>query len=58
MSFRPPGTGHLADRNAGIDLIRGISIVLVVIHHTSLRIPVMQTSLSAILPKRFLTGLG
>ncbi|NPD67248.1 acyltransferase [Lichenicola cladoniae] len=58
MSFRPPGTDHPAGRNVGIDLIRGISIVLVVIHHTSLRIPVMQTSLSAILPKRFLIGLS
>ena len=31
---------------------------MVVIHHTSLRIPLIKTSLSAILPKRFLVGLS
>ncbi|MGI4747666.1 MAG: acyltransferase family protein [Janthinobacterium lividum] len=58
MSLRSAGTDRLPDRNAGIDLVRGISIVLVVIHHTSLRIPLIKTNLSAILPKQFLVGLS
>ena len=45
-------------RNPGIDLVRGVSIILVVIHHTALRIPLAKTGLAAILPRRLLTGLS
>lgn len=58
MPLRSPGTRHLRDRNAGIDLVRGISVILVVIHHTSLRIPLTKTSLSAILPERLLVAVS
>lgn len=51
------GTGALARRNAGIDVVRGVSIVLVVIHHMALRIPLEETGLSAALPRRLLLAL-
>jgi peptidoglycan/LPS O-acetylase OafA/YrhL len=44
-------------RNSGIDLLRGLSIVLVVMHHVGLRIPLKQGVLSAFLPKWFLDAL-
>ncbi|WP_201770100.1 acyltransferase family protein [Kozakia baliensis] len=40
----------LNGRNAGIDLLRGLSILLVVTHHISLRIPFGQTLLGQHLP--------
>ena len=39
MSLIVIGTTHQQSRNAGIDLLRGIVIVLVVMHHVALRIP-------------------
>jgi peptidoglycan/LPS O-acetylase OafA/YrhL len=45
------------NRNAGIDLLRGISIVLVVMHHVGLRIPLKQSILAGFLPKWFLNAL-
>ncbi len=45
-------------RNEGIDLLRGVSILLVVIHHTMLRIPLQKTSLAAIFSERLLGVLG
>jgi peptidoglycan/LPS O-acetylase OafA/YrhL len=44
-------------RNPGIDLLRGLSIVLVVMHHTALRIPLEKSALADWLPKRFLDGI-
>lgn len=44
-------------RNPGIDLLRGISILLVVMHHVGLRIPLRQTLLANYLPKWFLNSL-
>lgn len=51
------GTGALGHRNAGIDTVRGVSIVLVVMHHMALRIPLEETGLSAALPRRLLLAL-
>jgi peptidoglycan/LPS O-acetylase OafA/YrhL len=44
-------------RNAGIDLLRGLSIVLVVMHHTALRIPLEKGVLADWLPTWLLYGI-
>ncbi len=44
-------------RNPGIDLLRGLSIVMVVIHHTAIRIPLGKGVLADWLPGRVLDGL-
>lgn len=44
-------------RNPGIDLLRGLSILLVVLHHVGLRIPLKQGLLSTFLPRWFLNAL-
>ena len=44
-------------RNPGIDLLRGLSIVLVVMHHAALRIPLEKGVLGDWLPERFLYGI-
>lgn len=45
-------------RNPGIDLLRGISILLVLTHHLALRIPLARTGLAAVLPHRLLSALS
>jgi len=44
-------------RNPGIDLLRGLSILLVVVHHVGLRIPLRQSVLAAFLPRWALNAL-
>ena len=44
-------------RNSGIDLLRGLSILLVVMHHTAIRIPLEKGVLADWLPERFLYGI-
>lgn len=45
-------------RNQGIDLLRGISILLVILNHIGLRIPLAKTTLVAFVPRRFLSALN
>lgn len=40
-----------SQRNAGIDLLRGLSILLVIFNHVGLRIPLKKTVLADFLPK-------
>jgi len=45
-------------RNRGIDLLRGVSILLVILNHVGIRIPLTKTALAEFLPKRFLQDLN
>jgi peptidoglycan/LPS O-acetylase OafA/YrhL len=45
-------------RNPGIDLLRGLSILLVVLHHLGLRLPLKASVLGDVLPKRLLAALN
>ncbi len=53
-----PAPDLFALRNPGIDIVRGVSIMLVVIHHTALRIPLAKTALASLLPGPLLMALS
>lgn len=48
----------VAARNPGIDLLRGLAIVLVVFNHIGLRIPLKKTALADVLPTWLLSRLN
>ena len=47
-----------AARNRGIDLLRGLCILLVVFNHVGIRIPLAKTGLAALIPAEFLRDLN
>lgn len=47
-----------ASRNPGIDLLRGVSILFVILNHIGLRIPLKKTVLADLLPPWFLSRLN
>jgi peptidoglycan/LPS O-acetylase OafA/YrhL len=51
------GAAPALDRNRGLDALRGMSIVFVVIHHLAIRIPLTKTALADFLPAWLLKGL-
>jgi peptidoglycan/LPS O-acetylase OafA/YrhL len=62
MNERPRGApgdavARARDRNPGIDLLRGLSIALVVMHHAAIRIPFEKGLLGDWLPEWFLYGI-
>ncbi len=54
----PIGAPTSSARNTGIDTLRGLCILLVVLHHIALRIPLKQTALADYLPQRLLGALN
>lgn len=53
-----PAPAHGLVRNQGIDLLRGLSILFVILNHIGLRIPLAKTALVAFVPRRFLSALN
>jgi peptidoglycan/LPS O-acetylase OafA/YrhL len=51
-------SARASDRNRGLDALRGVSILFVVIHHVAIRIPLTKTELASFLPVWFLRGLS
>ncbi len=56
-SEMPPAHAR-AERNPGIDLLRGLSILFVILNHLGLRIPLLQSALAVVLPTWFLSRLN
>ncbi len=47
-----------AERNHGIDALRGISILLVILNHVGIRIPLAKTAVGAVLPSWLINVLN
>lgn len=45
-------------RNVGIDALRGLAIIFVILNHIGIRIPLKKTLLAAVLPAHFLSNLN
>lgn len=55
---RQVAMASLGPRNPGIDLLRGLSILLVVLHHIGLRIPLKRGVLAGYLPEWVLGAIN
>jgi peptidoglycan/LPS O-acetylase OafA/YrhL len=53
-----PAYGVHPPRNSRIDVLRGLSILLVVVHHIGIRVPLSQTLLARFFPPWLLEGLN
>jgi peptidoglycan/LPS O-acetylase OafA/YrhL len=53
----PTANAHAA-RNTGIDALRGVSILLVILNHVGLRLPLDKSALASFLPTRLLRDLN
>jgi peptidoglycan/LPS O-acetylase OafA/YrhL len=58
MKQTSTATASGSTRNPGIDLLRGLAILLVVFNHLGLRIPLKHTALVEVLPGWFLSRLN
>lgn len=58
MTGRKDAQPAPAHRNPGIDLLRGLSILFVILNHLGLRIPLKKTALADVLPPWFLSRLN
>lgn len=58
VAAREPAEPVVSPRNPGIDRLRGLAIVLVVLNHLGLRIPLRQTELAEWLPAALLRALN
>jgi len=58
ISNEPRVGGDASVRNPHIDLLRGVAILLVVIHHLQIRMPMEDSAWFSWLPARFLRGVG
>ena len=52
------GSPAAANRNSGIDALRGLSIILVIFNHLGIRIPLAKTALAQFAPAWLLRGLN
>lgn len=57
LSGLTPSPASTPQRNLGIDLLRGLAILLVVLNHFSLRIPLQKTIPSYVVPYWLLQGI-
>ena len=56
--MKPTNTAIADGRNRGIDALRGLSILLVILNHVGIRIPLAKTALAGFVPTAWLRDLN